>query len=119
MHTRKDKIQENNSQPAINTASLKQTEPVFQLADNRPQTIAQRKLHETILNSPRVQQLKAVQQMAITYSQGKQLRFYRRAAGNFTSHASQRKENEDAGTSLQDHFAPIQKKKTIPAYLII
>lgn len=47
------KAQKNNSQPAANSVSQsKNSSPVAQLSDNRPETIVQQKLQEVLLNSP-------------------------------------------------------------------
>ena len=71
MNTHVDKTQENKSQSVSNAVSQKQGggESTFQFVDNRPETIAQRKLKEMTNNSPQVSQLKAFQEMANNGSQ--------------------------------------------------
>ncbi len=61
MNTYADRIQENKSQSVANAVSQKQSggESVFQFVDNRPETVAQRKLQEMANNSSQVSQLKA------------------------------------------------------------
>lgn len=55
------KKQGNNSQSVANNLSEQQSgdTPAFQFKDNRPGAIAQKKLQDTISNSPRIDQLKA------------------------------------------------------------
>ncbi len=59
MNTHADKTQENKSQSVANAVSRKQNNGVstFQFVDNRPETIAQRKLQEMANNSTQVVQL--------------------------------------------------------------
>jgi len=68
MHT--DKIQENKNQPRVNKVAQKQvdSESTFQFVDNRPDTVAQRKLQETANNSPQAKQTFQLQAMADDYS---------------------------------------------------
>jgi len=70
MNTHADKKQENKNQSVANETSQKQrgSESTLQFVDNRPEAIAQRKLHELANNSPQVSQLKAFQDMADNYS---------------------------------------------------
>ena len=69
MNTFTDKIQENNLRPAATNLSKSQNSNTFlsQLANNRPESIAQRKLHHTINNSPIQKQLRSYQAMADSY----------------------------------------------------
>ena len=66
MHASADKTQENKGQSQANTPSPLQSsaESPLQLADNRPEAIAQKKMQEMADRSPRVSQLRAVQDMA-------------------------------------------------------
>lgn len=66
MNTHASKASENKSQAALNVALQKKegAEPTFQLVDNRPKAVAQRKLQEMANNSHKVKQLKAIQEMA-------------------------------------------------------
>lgn len=65
MSTYANKTQENRSKSLVNTSSQKSSsESTFQFVDNRPETIAQRKLQEMANNSPQGMQLRAFQDMA-------------------------------------------------------
>ena len=112
MNTHVDKTSENKSQAVANSLPKLQSnsESTFQFMDNRPETIAQRKLQEAINNNPHVQQLKAYQEMANSSQQVKQLSAYQAMADNFSSQTAQRKENLEEET-LQGKFEPIQKKE--------
>jgi hypothetical protein len=61
-----EKSKENKNQSWANNLSKKKNgeEPALPFADNRPETVAQRKLNEIVKNSPQVSQLKAFQEMA-------------------------------------------------------
>jgi hypothetical protein len=61
-----DKTSENKSKTVANNLSKKgnNAESTFQFENNRPESIAQRKLQEAINNSPQVTQLKSYQAMA-------------------------------------------------------
>jgi len=65
MNTHADKTQENKRQTFANTTSQKQSggESTLQFLDNRPETVAQRKLQEMANNSPQVKQFKILQNM--------------------------------------------------------
>lgn len=88
MNTHAGKTQENKIQSASAANSQKQSggEPTFQFVDNRPETIAQRKLQEMANNSPQAKQAAQLQTMADSYSDQHQ-------------HPIQRKENN---TGLPD-----------------
>ncbi len=66
MKTCADKTQKSKSQSMANALPEKQSgvESIFQFADNRPMTIAQRKLQEMENNSPRAMQLRALKEVA-------------------------------------------------------
>ena len=66
MNTHADKTQENKSNAVANTVSQKKSDskPTFQFADNRAETIAQKKLQEIANNSPQAKQ--AAQLKSIT-----------------------------------------------------
>jgi hypothetical protein len=66
MNSHADKTQKDRHQTVANAVSQKQSgrEPAFQFADNRPETVAQRKLQEMANNSPQVKQLRTTQEMA-------------------------------------------------------
>ncbi|WLE95747.1 MAG: DUF4157 domain-containing protein [Candidatus Electrothrix communis] len=70
MNTHADKTQENKSQSVANAVAQKQGggESTFQFVDNRPETIAQRKLQEMANNSPQIKQAAQLQTMANNYS---------------------------------------------------
>lgn len=97
MNTHADKTQENKSQAIGNSLPKLQgdSESTFQLVDNRPESIAQRKLQEGINNSPRVQQLQASQEIANNTPQAKQAAQLQTIADNSASQNSQpiRREN--------------------------
>lgn len=65
MNTHVDKSQANKSQSAVNGFSQKKSGAAytFQFVDNRPETIAKRKLHEAMNKSPQALQLRALQSM--------------------------------------------------------
>jgi hypothetical protein len=65
MKTHADKTQENKSQAITKGANKKQSgsDLTFQFVDNRPETVAQRKLHEMANNGPKDMQLKAFRHM--------------------------------------------------------
>jgi len=67
MNTHADKTTEAKSNAAANGVAVQQGaehEGTLQLEDNRPETIAQRKIQDAANNSPQVKQLRAVQAMA-------------------------------------------------------
>lgn len=66
MNNHAEKTQENKSQSVANIAPQKQSddESTFHFIDNRPESIAQRKLQEMANNSPQTMQLRALQEMA-------------------------------------------------------
>jgi hypothetical protein len=63
MNTHADKTQENKSQSVANSISQKRhfSKSTFQFEDNRPETIAQRKLQEMANNSPQTKQAAQLQ----------------------------------------------------------
>ena len=73
MNTYADKTQKEKSQSVANSVSQKKnnSESAFSFVDNRPESIAQRKLQEVANNSPRVSQLRAVQGIANNHSVNK------------------------------------------------
>lgn len=98
MNTHVDKTQENKSQAVANSLpKLKSgSKSAFEFVDNRPETIAQRKLQEAINNSPRVQQLRAYQEMANNSAQVKQAAQLNAMTDNHSAQQEgpiQRKEN--------------------------
>ncbi|MCP5003940.1 MAG: hypothetical protein GY941_08325 [Planctomycetes bacterium] len=70
MNTQADKTQENKSHSVTNGIAQTQSssESAFQFVDNRPETIAQRKLQEMAINCPQVKQEAQLQAMADNYS---------------------------------------------------
>lgn len=73
MQTPADKTSKDADTSATNVISKKQTsESTSAFTNNRPQTVAQKKLQELADNSPQVNQLKAFQEMANKSSQLKQ-----------------------------------------------
>lgn len=65
MNTHADKTQENKGRAVANSLPKQQSngEPAFHFVDNRPETIAQKKLQEMANNSPQVKQLTAFRAM--------------------------------------------------------
>jgi hypothetical protein len=112
METHADKSEENKSHvvAGISSQHLSNGESAFQFADNRPEAIAQRKMQETINNSPQMQQLKAYQGIANNNPYAKQMRAYQAMADDFTSQTAQRKVNEEEETQ-QGKFESVQKKE--------
>jgi hypothetical protein len=68
------------------------SEPAVYIVDNRPKAVAQRTMQEAINNSPRVQQLKAHQQMTNNYTPGIAQR--KEKLSNEIPQPAQRKENK-------------------------
>ncbi len=70
MNTHADKTQEIKSQSVANEVSQKQGsgKATFQLVDNRPEAVTQRKLQEMVNNSPQAKQDAQLQAMADNYS---------------------------------------------------
>jgi len=87
MNTHADKTTETNSNAAANGVALQQGaehEGTFQLEDNRPETIAQRKIQDAANNSPQADQLKAVKSLANNSPQVKQLKAVQAMANSNT-----------------------------------
>ncbi len=63
MHANADKTQENKTQSAVNDTHQKQSsgESTFQVVNNRPEAIAQRKLQEMANNSSKVKRIAQLQ----------------------------------------------------------
>jgi hypothetical protein len=106
MNTHVDKTQENKSQAVTNAISQKQIggESTFQFVDNRPETIAQRKLQEMANNSPQVSQLKAFQEMANNSPQVNQAAQLQSMADNFSSQQQQPIQKKENNTGLPDNL---------------
>ena len=70
MNTHADKTPKNKSQSAAKAISQKKSnsESIFQFVDNRPETVAQRKLQEMVNNSPQAKQKTQLQAMADNYT---------------------------------------------------
>ena len=96
MHTHATRTQKNQSKAVANESSGKRSggETKFQFEDNRPETIAQRKLQKLMNNSPQAQQAAQFQAMADSYS----------------SDVIQRREYMEEEEPLQGKFEPVQKK---------
>jgi hypothetical protein len=113
MNTHADKTLENKSQTVANRLPKLQSKSVstFQLVDNRPEAIAQRKLQEAISNSPRVQQLKAYHEMAENSPQVSQLRAFQDRANNSPQFSKTAQLQSMADNYSAQQQRPIQKKK--------
>lgn len=105
MNTRAEKSQENKSQSVANEISQKHEsgEHSFELVDNRPEAIAQRKLRETVNNSSQANQLMALQQMINDSPQAKKARQAQEKADNYIAkqYPTQKKENSNG---LPEHL---------------
>jgi len=93
MNTHADKTQENKSQSVSNGEFQMQSggESTFQFVDNRPQTVAQRKLQEMANNCPQVSQLSAFQDMANNSLQAKRATQFQAMANHNASEVAQMK----------------------------
>ncbi|MFT4757768.1 MAG: hypothetical protein ACI91R_002425 [Vicingaceae bacterium] len=105
MNTHADKTQKNKSQTVTAEASQMQSagESTFQFVDNRPESVAQRKLQEMANSSPQVSQLRAFQDMANNSPKVKQTAQLQSMADNSSSQQQpiQKKENN---TGLPDNL---------------
>ena len=64
MNTHADNIPKNKSQPSVSKGSQNRgSESTFQFVDKRPQSIAQKRLHEIANNNMEFNQLRAIQMM--------------------------------------------------------
>lgn len=77
MNAYADKTQENKRQSVSNSESQTKSsgESDSQFVDNRPEAVAQKKLHEMANNSSRVSQMKSFQEMSKSSAQDKQWNF--------------------------------------------
>jgi hypothetical protein len=117
MNTHADKTTETQSNAVANGVAVQQSaehEGTFKLEDNRPETIAQRKIQDAANNSPQVTKLKAIQAMANSSPQVKQLRAVQAMANGNAYNPNQLKAiNEDE--TVQGKFKPVQRKLQAPA----
>jgi hypothetical protein len=74
LNTHAENEQEHKNQSVVaKTSQVQRGEKcTFQLADNRPRVVAQKKLQEMAHNSPQVAQLRAFQDIALQQSQSRQ-----------------------------------------------
>ncbi len=72
MHTHEEKKQENKIQPLANAQKRSGGDSTFQLVDNRPEAIAQRRLQERANNSPQTKRLRAIRERSNNSPQAKQ-----------------------------------------------
>ena len=100
MNTRADKTLEKKSRSISNGGSQMQGggESAFQLVDNRPEAVAQRKLQEIANNSPQVSQPRAFQSIANNSPQAKQSIQLQGMANN---HSAQKKQGRVWGAVRQ------------------
>ncbi len=112
MNTHADKPHENKTQPVSLITPLLQPngESAFQFVDNRPETVAQRKLQEEANGSAQVKQLRAFQEMtnsSFQPKQGTQLQAMENA------HAAQQhpliQKKKDSDYNVQTGKGPIQR----------
>jgi hypothetical protein len=106
MNTHADKTQENKSQSVSNGESQMQSggESTFQFIDNRPESVAQRKLQEMADNSPQVSQLRAFQDMANNSPQAKQTAQLQVMADNNSAQQLQHIQKKENNTGLPDNL---------------
>ncbi|MEX2565437.1 MAG: hypothetical protein WD431_05810 [Cyclobacteriaceae bacterium] len=106
MNTHSDKTQRNKSQSNANGGSRKQHsgEATFQFMNNRPEAIAQRKLHELANNSLRAMQLSTFQDMANNSPKAKQAVQFQRLADNYSDPPKQFLQKKKNITGLQDNL---------------
>ena len=80
MNAHADKTQENKSQSSSSAVSQmsSSSESTFQFIDNRPETVAQRKIQEMVNNSLQVKQANQLQAIADNYSAKQQQPIQRR-----------------------------------------
>jgi hypothetical protein len=109
MNTHSDKTTETKSNAVANDMAVQQgaEHETFQLKDDRPETITQRKIQEAANDSPQANQLKAVQAMANNSRQVKQLRAVQAMANGNTTQLKEINEEE----TVQHKSAPEQKKE--------
>jgi hypothetical protein len=106
MNTYADKTQENKSRSvSAATPQLKNSsKSTFQFADNRPETVAQRKLQEMANNSPRAMQLKAIQDMADNSPQVNQAAQLQVMSNNHSAQQQQSIQKKENNTGLPDNL---------------
>jgi hypothetical protein len=104
MNTHADKSRENKSQTVSHGESQKRSsgESTFQFVDNRPETVAQRKLQEIANNSPQVSQLRAFQDMANNSPQAKETAQMQSMEDNHSAKQRQPIQKKENNTGLPD-----------------
>ena len=106
MNTHADKSSENKSQALANSLpKLKSNnKSAFQFGNNRPETVAQRKLQEAFNTNARVKQLKAYQEMANNSSQVKQATQLQAMANNCSAPHQNPIQKKENNTGLSDNL---------------
>jgi diketogulonate reductase-like aldo/keto reductase len=106
MSTHADKTQENKGQSVAAGVSQVQSasEYSLQFADNRPEAIAQRELHDVANNSPRAMQLKAFHNMGNNSPQAKQAAQLQAMADNHSARQQQPIQKKENNTGLPDNL---------------
>jgi len=106
MDAHADKTQENKSQSVTNEFSQNQSygESTFQIIDNRPEVIAQRKLQAMANNSPQASQLKALQDTVINSPLEKQTTQFQKMAKNYSDKQQQPIQKKENNTGLPDNL---------------
>ena len=117
MNTHAEKTQEKNNQSNADTVAQKQEtgEAILQAQDNRPQSVAQRKLQNMANNSAGVKQLQSFQEMADNSPQAKQAASFLSMVPRSAAAPVQRQEE---GEELQMKKIPVQKKEESKGYTI-
>ena len=106
MSTLANKSQENQSQAVSAESSQVQigSESSFQFVDNRPETIAQRKLQEMGNNSAQVSQLMVFQEMANKIPKVKQAAQLQNIADNYSAQRYRPIQKKENKTGLPDNL---------------
>jgi len=105
MYVKVEKSKENESQSVTNYVTKNQSggESTFQLVDNRPEAIAQRKLQAIANNSPKAMQLRAFQEIANS-SQAKQAAQLQAMADNYSTLQQQSIQKEENKVGLPNNL---------------
>lgn len=111
MNTHADKSQENKSTPAAETSSKSKSKDfsTAHFIDNRPESVAQKKLQDVMNSSKMVQQLKAKQETLNDNSKANPIKDNQPATHHLTPPPLQRKENTSP-VQVQHNLNPIQEK---------
>ncbi len=109
MNTHTDKTSDTSSNAVANAVTLKQGAEYegIQLKDDRPETVAQRKIQEAANNSEQANQLKAIQALANGSMQVKQFRAVQAVVNDHTPNSNRHKAIKE---TVQEKSNPVQRK---------